>query len=147
MSETFSILSLKEMKLQAGSSAAAAAGEDEDEDGSTATLTKKVLQAAQKKLVQQVSGGGRGLSVDRWRSLQLTSPSAGGPQVHKKVFIEHTVPLIISLKNLLEQKRSPVQRELMTYLQVGRSVATVRTHICQVSAHLKTPLSLPATRW
>lgn len=52
--------------------------------------------------------------------LLLTSPSAGGPQVHKKVFIEHTVPLIISLKDLLEQKRSPVLRELMTYLQVGR---------------------------
>ncbi|XP_075902222.1 condensin-2 complex subunit D3 isoform X3 [Nelusetta ayraudi] len=98
LSETFSILSLKEMKLHTGSSAAAAAaaaggaaGEDGDEEGSIATMTKKVLQAAQKKVVQQV---------------------------HKKVFIEHTVPLIISLKNLLERKRSPVLGELMTYLQV-----------------------------
>lgn len=68
LSETFSILSLKEMKLQSGSSAAASganAGEEGDEDGGIATLTNKVLQAAQKKLVQQVSGGGRGLSVDR----------------------------------------------------------------------------------
>lgn len=72
LSETFSILSLKEMKLQAGSSAAAggAAAEDGDEDGGIATLTKKVLQAAQKKLVQQVGGSGRGL---------LTG---GGPAAH-----------------------------------------------------------------
>lgn len=40
------------------------------------------------------------------------------PQVQKKVFIENTVPLIISLKRLLEQKRSPVLKDLMTYLQV-----------------------------
>lgn len=40
------------------------------------------------------------------------------PQVQKKAFIENTVPLIISLKSLLEQKRSPVLRDLMTYLQV-----------------------------
>lgn len=69
LSETFSILSLKEMKLHAGSSAAAAAGgaagEDGDEEGSITTMTKKVLQAAQKKVVQQVSGGRRALSVDR----------------------------------------------------------------------------------
>lgn len=40
------------------------------------------------------------------------------PQVQKKVFIENTVPLIISLKRLLEQKHSPVLKDLMTYLQV-----------------------------
>lgn len=40
------------------------------------------------------------------------------PQVQKKAFIENTVPLIISLKSLLEQKRSPVLKDLMTYLQV-----------------------------
>lgn len=40
------------------------------------------------------------------------------PQVQKRVFIENTVPLIISLKRLLEQKRSPVLKDLMTYLQV-----------------------------
>lgn len=70
LSETFSILSLKEMKLQVGTGAAAtggAAGEEGDEEGGVATMTKKVLQAAQKKVVQQVSGSGRGLSVHRWR--------------------------------------------------------------------------------
>lgn len=39
-------------------------------------------------------------------------------QVQKKAFIENTVPLIIGLKSLLEQKRSPVLRDLMAYLQV-----------------------------
>lgn len=61
LSETFSILSLKEMKLHAGSSASA--GEDGEEDGGVATMTKKVLQAAEKKLVQQVSDSGRGFFV------------------------------------------------------------------------------------
>lgn len=50
--------------------------------------------------------------------LELVSASCFGPQVQKKVFIENTVPLIISLKSLLEQKRSPVLRDLMAYLQV-----------------------------
>lgn len=40
------------------------------------------------------------------------------PQVQKKAFIENTVPLIISLKSLLEQKHSPVLKDLMIYLQV-----------------------------
>lgn len=40
------------------------------------------------------------------------------PKVQKKAFIENTVPLIISLKSLLEQKRSPVLKDLMSYLQV-----------------------------
>lgn len=40
------------------------------------------------------------------------------PQVQKKAFIENTVPLIISLKRLLEQKHSPVLKDLMSYLQV-----------------------------
>ncbi|XP_032383575.1 condensin-2 complex subunit D3 [Etheostoma spectabile] len=56
-----------------------------------ATTAKVVLQATQKKVVLQVQ---------------------------KKAFIENTVPLIISLKSLLEQKRSPVLRDLMSYLQV-----------------------------
>lgn len=74
LSETFRILSLKEMKLHVGSGAAAAAaaggaaGEDGDEDAGIGTMTKKVLQAAQKKLVQQVSSSGRSLSSHRWRS-------------------------------------------------------------------------------
>lgn len=50
--------------------------------------------------------------------LELVSASCFDPQVQKKAFIENTVPLIISLKTLLEQKRSPVLRDLMAYLQV-----------------------------
>ncbi|CAG05147.1 unnamed protein product, partial [Tetraodon nigroviridis] len=92
LSETFNVLSLKEMKLQAMSSTAGAvAGEEPEEEERMATMAKAVLQAAQKKVVSQVQ---------------------------KKAFIENTVPLIISLKSLLEQKRSPVLRDLMTYLQV-----------------------------
>ncbi|XP_034537815.1 condensin-2 complex subunit D3 isoform X2 [Notolabrus celidotus] len=91
LSETFRILSLKEMKLQAVSSTAGGPAEEETEEENMANMAKAVLHAAQKKVVSQVQ---------------------------KKAFIENTVPLIISLKSLLEQKRSPVLRDLMTYLQV-----------------------------
>ncbi|XP_008288507.1 condensin-2 complex subunit D3 [Stegastes partitus] len=88
LSETFNILSLKEMKLQAMSTpTVGSTGEEPEEEN----MAKAVLQVAQKKVVSQVQ---------------------------KKAFIENTVPLIISLKNLLEQKRSPVLRDLMSYLQV-----------------------------
>lgn len=49
------------------------------------------------------------------------------PQVRKKAFIENTVPLIISLKNLLEQKRSPVLRDLLGYLQVSPACMIIFT--------------------
>uniref|UniRef100_A0A3P8NRI9 Condensin complex subunit 1 C-terminal domain-containing protein n=1 Tax=Astatotilapia calliptera TaxID=8154 RepID=A0A3P8NRI9_ASTCA len=91
LSETFNILSLKEFKLQTICSSAGAAAGEEAEEENMATMAKAVLQAAQKKVVSQV---------------------------RKKAFIENTVPLIISLKNLLEQKRSPVLRDLVGYLQV-----------------------------
>ncbi|XP_073337425.1 condensin-2 complex subunit D3 [Pagrus major] len=91
LSETFKILSLKEMKLQAISAGAGGAAGEEPEEENMANMAKAVLQAAQKKVVSQVQ---------------------------KKAFIENTVPLIISLKSLLEQKRSPVLRDLMAYLQV-----------------------------
>ncbi|XP_045927155.1 condensin-2 complex subunit D3 [Micropterus dolomieu] len=91
LSETFNILSLKEMKLQAISTPAGGAAGEEPEEENMATMAKAVLQAAQKKVVSQVQ---------------------------KKAFIENTVPVIISLKSLLEQKRSPVLRDLMAYLQV-----------------------------
>ncbi|KAK2823917.1 hypothetical protein Q5P01_021092 [Channa striata] len=91
LAETFSILSLKEMKLRAICAPAGGAAGEEPEEENMATMAKAVLQAAQKKVVSQVQ---------------------------KKTFIENTVPLIISLKNLLEQKRSPVLRDLMGYLQV-----------------------------
>uniref|UniRef100_A0A3B4F4U4 Non-SMC condensin II complex subunit D3 n=1 Tax=Pundamilia nyererei TaxID=303518 RepID=A0A3B4F4U4_9CICH len=91
LSETFNILSLKEFKLQTICSSAGAAAGEEAEEENMATMAKAVLQAAQKKVVSQV---------------------------RKKAFIENTVPLIISLKKLLEQKRSPVLRDLVGYLQV-----------------------------
>ncbi|XP_037322462.2 condensin-2 complex subunit D3 [Pungitius pungitius] len=91
LSETFNILSLKEMKLQAMSTPIEGAGGEEPEDENMATIMKAVLQVAQKKVVSQVQ---------------------------KKAFIENTVPLIISLKSLLEKKRSPVLRDLMAYLHV-----------------------------
>uniref|UniRef100_A0A4W6DQM3 Non-SMC condensin II complex, subunit D3 n=1 Tax=Lates calcarifer TaxID=8187 RepID=A0A4W6DQM3_LATCA len=91
LSETFNILSLKEMKLQAISALAGVTSGEEPEEENMATMAKAVLQAAQKKVVTQVQ---------------------------KKAFIENTVPLIISLKSLLEQKRSPVLGDLMAYLQV-----------------------------
>ncbi|XP_055083053.1 condensin-2 complex subunit D3 [Periophthalmus magnuspinnatus] len=84
LSETFGVLSLKEMKLQALKSSG---GEEPEEEN----MAKAALETAQKKVVSQV---------------------------HKKVFIEHTVPLIISLKHRLELERSPVLKDLMSYLQV-----------------------------
>ncbi|XP_034021265.1 condensin-2 complex subunit D3-like [Thalassophryne amazonica] len=91
LSETFSVLSLKEMKLQAISSSQGGAAAEEPEEENMAAIAKAVLQVAQKKVVSQVQ---------------------------KRAFIENTVPLIIGLKSLLEQKRSPVVRDLMAYLQV-----------------------------
>ncbi|KAF3842385.1 hypothetical protein F7725_024336 [Dissostichus mawsoni] len=91
LSETFRILSLKEMKLQAMSHPAGGAAAEEVEEENMATMAQAVMQAAQKKVVSQVQ---------------------------KKIFIENMVPVIISLKSLLEQKRSPVLRDLMAYLQV-----------------------------
>ncbi|XP_026164788.1 condensin-2 complex subunit D3 isoform X2 [Mastacembelus armatus] len=91
LSETFNILSLKEMKLQVTCTPAGGAAGEEPEEENMHTMAKAVLQAAQKKVVSQVQ---------------------------KKTFIENTVPLIISLKSLLEQKHSPVLRDLMAYLQV-----------------------------
>ncbi|KAM9848224.1 condensin-2 complex subunit D3 [Aulostomus maculatus] len=88
LSETFRILTLKEMKLQTMTSPPRGiAGEEPEEEN----MAKAVLQAAQKKVVSEVQ---------------------------KKTFIENTVPLIISLKRQLEQKRSPVLKDLMAYLQV-----------------------------
>lgn len=54
LSETFKILSLKEIKLQVISGSAGSTGEEEAEEN-VATMTKAVMQAAQKKVVTQVS--------------------------------------------------------------------------------------------
>ncbi|XP_054653328.1 condensin-2 complex subunit D3 isoform X2 [Dunckerocampus dactyliophorus] len=91
LSETFNILTLKEMKLQIMSTPHGGAAAEEGEEENMAAMAKVVLQAAQNKVVSQV---------------------------RKKAFIENTVPLIISLKHLLERQRSSVLKDLMAYLQV-----------------------------
>lgn len=54
--ETFNILSMKEMKLQAiSSTAGGVTGEEPEEEERMASMAKAVLQAAQKKVVSQVS--------------------------------------------------------------------------------------------
>uniref|UniRef100_A0A8K9V3N1 Non-SMC condensin II complex subunit D3 n=1 Tax=Oncorhynchus mykiss TaxID=8022 RepID=A0A8K9V3N1_ONCMY len=90
LAETFGILSLKEIKLSALSEAAGAGGDEPQEDEQMA-MAKAVMQVAQKKVVSQVQ---------------------------KKVFIESMIPIIINLKSMLEQKRSPVLKDLMGYLQL-----------------------------
>ncbi|CAG6018121.1 unnamed protein product [Menidia menidia] len=91
LSETFSLLSLKEMKLQTTTTPADGPTAEEQGEENMATMAKAVLEAAKRKVVSQVQ---------------------------KKTFIENTVPLIISLKGLLERKHSPILRDLMAYLQV-----------------------------
>ncbi|XP_061546170.1 condensin-2 complex subunit D3 [Phycodurus eques] len=91
LSETFNILTLKEMKLQATSTPLGSTGGEEQAEGNMATMAKAVLQAVQNKVASQVK---------------------------KKAFIENTVPLIICLKHLLERKQSPVLKDLTAYLQV-----------------------------
>lgn len=59
LSETFNILSLKEMKLQAISAPAGSAAGEEPEEENMATMAKVVLQAARKKVVSQVSNVGQ----------------------------------------------------------------------------------------
>lgn len=41
-------------------------------------------------------------------------------QVQKKNFVENLIPIIIALKNLLEDRRSSVLKHLMAYLQVTK---------------------------
>ncbi|XP_034721204.1 condensin-2 complex subunit D3-like, partial [Etheostoma cragini] len=53
LSETFNILSLNEMKLQAVSAPAGGASGEEPEEENMASMAKVVLQAAQKEVVSQ----------------------------------------------------------------------------------------------
>ncbi|KAG9351510.1 hypothetical protein JZ751_022761 [Albula glossodonta] len=87
LSDTFEVLSLKEIKLSAMRSSA---DRDEPEEGDEMAMANAVMQVAQKKLISQVQ---------------------------KKNFIENVIPIIISLKAMLEKKRFPVLRDLMGYLQ------------------------------
>lgn len=118
------MLSLKELKLQAFSAPAGGAGSEEPEEENVATMTKAVLQVVQKKVVSQV-GAVPIRTLQRSAATYIpavqrlkASLRCSCPQVQKKAFIENTVPLIISLKNLLELKRSPVLKDLMAYLKV-----------------------------
>ncbi|KAI2668597.1 Condensin-2 complex subunit D3 [Labeo rohita] len=70
-----------------------AAGEEPQED--EMAMAKAVLQVAQKKLVSQVQ---------------------------KRNFVENVIPIIISLKNMLEEQHSPVLKHLMAYLQLAAEV-------------------------
>ncbi|KAJ8398975.1 hypothetical protein AAFF_G00416420 [Aldrovandia affinis] len=87
LSDTFEVLSLKEIKLSAMRSSA---DRDEQEDDDQMAMANAVMKVAQKKLISQVQ---------------------------KKNFIENVIPIIIALKSMLDKKRYPVLRCLMGYLQ------------------------------
>ncbi|XP_064424706.1 condensin-2 complex subunit D3 [Latimeria chalumnae] len=87
LSDTFDILSCKAIKL---SSMRSKPEEDIQVDDDEMAMASAVMQVAQKKLISQVQ---------------------------KKNFIENIIPIITSLKGMLEQKRMPVLKDLMTYLR------------------------------
>lgn len=47
------------------------------------------------------------------------------PQVQKRNFIENIIPIIISLKSVLEKNKIPALRELMHYLRVKSALGFV----------------------
>ncbi|XP_062450376.1 condensin-2 complex subunit D3 [Rhea pennata] len=87
LSDTFAILSCKEIKL---STMRSKPEEDIQPEEDEMAMANAVMQAAQKKLISQVQ---------------------------KKNFIENIIPIITSLKSLMEQKRIPALRDLMNYLR------------------------------
>ncbi|NWS44292.1 CNDD3 protein, partial [Probosciger aterrimus] len=87
LSDTFAVLSCKEIKL---STMRSKPEEDFQAEEDEMAMANAVVQVAQKKLISQVQ---------------------------KKNFIENIVPIITSLKSLMEQKRLPAVRDLMSYLQ------------------------------
>ncbi|XP_010179710.1 PREDICTED: condensin-2 complex subunit D3, partial [Mesitornis unicolor] len=87
LSDTFAVLSCKEIKL---STVRSTPDEDMQPDEDEVAMANAVMQAAQKKLISQVQ---------------------------KKNFIENIIPIITSLKSLMEQKRIPALRDLMNYLR------------------------------
>ncbi|KAM7082714.1 condensin-2 complex subunit D3 [Ciconia maguari] len=87
LSDTFAVLSCKEIKL---STMRSKPDEDIQPDEDEMAMANAVMQAAQKKLISQVQ---------------------------KKNFIENIIPIITSLKSLMEQKRIPALRDLMNYLR------------------------------
>ncbi|KAM6158642.1 LOW QUALITY PROTEIN: condensin-2 complex subunit D3 [Rhynchocyon petersi] len=87
LSDTFEILSSKEIKLLAMRTKPDKDLLIEDDDMALANV---VMQEAQKKLISQVQ---------------------------KRNFIENIIPIIISLKTMLEKSKIPALRELMAYLR------------------------------
>ncbi|KAK9395042.1 condensin-2 complex subunit D3 [Crotalus adamanteus] len=87
LSDTFEILSCKEIKLSAMRSRPE---EDIQPEEDELAMANAVMQVAQKKLISQVQ---------------------------KKNFIENVIPTITSLKTLLEQNKLPALRDLMNYLR------------------------------
>ncbi|NXP11351.1 CNDD3 protein, partial [Thinocorus orbignyianus] len=87
LSDTFAVLSCKEIKL---STMRSKPEEDILPDEDELAMANAVMQVAQKKLISQVQ---------------------------KKNFIENIIPIITSLKSLMEQKRIPALRDLMNYLR------------------------------
>ncbi|XP_060549547.1 condensin-2 complex subunit D3 [Pantherophis guttatus] len=87
LSDTFEILSCKEIKLSAMRSRPE---EDIQPEEDELAMANAVMQVAQKKLISQVQ---------------------------KKNFIENVIPIITSLKSLLEQSKLPALKDLMSYLR------------------------------
>ncbi|MGH0159308.1 UNVERIFIED_CONTAM: hypothetical protein FKN15_040679 [Acipenser sinensis] len=87
LSDTFEVLSSKEIKL---STMRSKPGKEVQPDDDEIAMATAVMQVAQKKLISQVQ---------------------------KKIFIENVIPIITSLKSMLEQMRIPALRELMSYLR------------------------------
>ncbi|EPY82873.1 condensin-2 complex subunit D3 [Camelus ferus] len=94
LSDTFEVLSSKEIKLLAMRSKPDKDLLSEEDD---LALANAVMQEAQKKLISQIA------------SVLL--------QVQKRNFIENIIPIIISLKTVLEKNKMPALRELMNYLR------------------------------
>ncbi|KAM8926969.1 condensin-2 complex subunit D3 [Pelodytes ibericus] len=88
LSDIFEIMSCKEIKMTTmRSKPGEDAGPEEDDE---MAMANAVIQVAQKKLISHVQ---------------------------KKNFIENIIPIITSLKVILEQKRIPAVRDLMNYLR------------------------------
>uniref|UniRef100_A0A8C3C597 Condensin-2 complex subunit D3 n=1 Tax=Cairina moschata TaxID=8855 RepID=A0A8C3C597_CAIMO len=87
LSDTFAILSCKEIKL---STMRSKPDEDIQPEDDELAMANAVMQVAQKKLISQVQ---------------------------KKNFVENIIPIITSLKSLMEQKKIPALRDLMNYLR------------------------------
>ncbi|XP_054251547.1 condensin-2 complex subunit D3 [Indicator indicator] len=87
LSDTFEVLSCKEIKL---STMRSKPDEDVQPDEDEMAMANAVMQVAQKKLISQVQ---------------------------KKNFVENVIPIITSLKSLMEQKRIPALKDLMNYLR------------------------------